>query len=50
VPAERASCRPPAARSKSARLICERPAFWTQTKRTRAIVLRYRATRSGEKR
>src|SRR5262245_33123499 len=35
VPAERASGRPRAAAVKSASAICERPAFWTQTKRTR---------------
>src|SRR2546430_8648490 len=38
VPAERASWRPLAARSKSAWLICDRPAFCLQTKRTRATL------------
>src|SRR5713226_4402759 len=36
VPADRASCRPWAARSNSAWLICDRPALCRQTKRTRA--------------
>ncbi|MEA2198517.1 MAG: hypothetical protein QOJ25_2568 [Solirubrobacteraceae bacterium] len=42
VPAELAVCRPSAARVKRAWLICERPALWRQTKRTRAIVIRER--------
>src|SRR5215207_5871707 len=39
VPADAALCRPPAARSKSAWLIWERPALWRQTKRTCATAL-----------
>src|SRR5207247_10495300 len=38
VPAERAWWRPLAARSKRAWLICDRPAFCLQTKRTRATL------------
>ena len=37
VPADAALWRPPAARSNSAWLICERPALCRQTKRTCAI-------------
>src|SRR5262245_52786560 len=37
VPADRASWRPFAAAVKSASAICERPAFWTQTKRIHAV-------------
>src|SRR3954463_6126758 len=37
VPADSARWRPPAARSKSAADICERPAFWRQTKSAVAI-------------
>src|SRR5829696_5121420 len=39
VPADAALCRPPAARSKSAWLIWERPALWRQTKTTCATAL-----------
>src|SRR5687767_4009017 len=39
VPAESATCRPLAARSNSARLICERPALWRQTNSTVATTL-----------
>src|ERR1700704_4828668 len=38
VPAERDWCRPLARRSKSAWLICDRPAFCLQTKSTRATL------------
>ena len=44
-PAERASWRPCAARAKSASAICERPAFWMQTKSARAIAYACTSTR-----
>src|SRR4029450_5694087 len=47
VPAERAPWRPWAARSKSAWLICERPAVWRQTKSAFAIRSLLREGREG---
>src|SRR5438105_13102112 len=47
VPAEAAVCRPSAARSNSASLICERPALCRQTNRTCAIALLLRFDVAG---